>query len=75
MTTARRAKPVYRSTNESSTMPVPVLMAMARKRGDQPSVRRCRTCSFRFVTIVQPTAAIVRVITRMRGMGVSRMLR
>ena len=53
ISTARRANPLYRSTKESSTMPVPLLMTMATKSGVQPSVRRWRTFSLRFVTIAQ----------------------
>ena len=70
MTTARRAKPLYRSTKVSRTMPVPLLIAIATKRGDQPSLRRCLTCSLRWVTNAQPTAAMTRRITIMSGTGV-----
>ena len=70
MTTARRAKPLYRSTNVSRTMPVAVLIAIATKRGDQPCVSRWRTCSLRFVMIAHPTAASASTTTMMIGTGV-----
>ena len=43
MTTASRAKPSYRLMNRSRIIPVPLLMTIAPKSGDQPCVMRCFT--------------------------------
>lgn len=70
MTTASNANPSYRLTNVSSTIPVPLLTSIAANSGVQPCVSRCPTYSFFRVMTVQPTAAHVRRITMMSGMGV-----
>lgn len=43
MTTANTAKPSYLLTNISRTIPVPLLIAIAMKSGDQPSLSNGRT--------------------------------
>jgi hypothetical protein len=67
MTMASRAKPRYRLTNTSSTMPVALLMTMAPNSGDHPWKMRCRTCSLRWTRTPAPTA--MATITRTTTSG------
>ena len=70
MTTARTAKPSYRLTNMSSTMPVPLLIIIAPNRGVHPCVRRSRTCGLRSVNAKHATPIPTTSTPRMKGMGV-----
>ena len=70
MTTARTAKPSYRLTNMSSTMPVPLLIIMAPNRGVHPCVRRGRTCALRSANAKHAMPIPTTSTPRMKGMGV-----
>lgn len=70
ITTARRAKPSYRLTNKSSTIPVPLLMIMAPNKGVHPWVKRALTWEFRRVAITQEMAERTINTPTINGIGV-----
>lgn len=70
MTTARRANPSKRLTNLSRTMPVPLLITMAPKSGNQPCVRRGLTWLLLIVKTKQALAETRTTAARIKGMGV-----
>ena len=72
MTTTRTAKPSYRLTNMSNTMPVPLLVIIASSTGVHPCVRRGRTCVLRSVNAKHATPIPTTSMPRMRRMGVSK---
>lgn len=72
MTTANTAKPSYRLTNMSSTIPVPLLMIIAPKSGLQPSFNRGFTRSFFNVYTRQLMARHTTSALTTKGMGVWR---